>query len=153
MSLLTHPCPWPLFPDFPLSAFRFTPSLAQAQTLDVLPASFWKSFCIALLVLIGAVGGVLWLISLVRRPEPTRLQDSPPIEVHKAPKRYNHDATQARFAEIERRLETHDAELRNIQEDRVRTLRHLNARFERVLIGLASIAGQVGAHVPENTDV
>jgi hypothetical protein len=125
--------------------------LAQ-QTLDVLPASFWKSFSIALLVLIGGAGAVLWIISLVRRPEPTRLQDSPPIEFRKAPKRYNHDATEARFAEIDRRLEAHDAELRSIQEDRVRTLRHINARFERVLVGLASIAGQVGAKVPENSD-
>jgi hypothetical protein len=126
--------------------------LAQAQPLDALPAGFWKSFCIALLALIGGVAAVLWIISLVRRPEPTRLQDSPPIEFRKAPKRYNHDATEARFAEIDRRLELHDAELRVIQEDRARTLRHLNRRFERVLVGLASIAGQVGARVPESRD-
>jgi hypothetical protein len=126
--------------------------LAQAQTLDPLPAGYWKLFCMSLLVLIGGAAAILWIISLVRKPEPTRLADAPPIEIRKAPKRYNHDATEARFAEIDRRLEAHDLELHAIQEDRARTLRHINRRFERVLVGLASIAGKVGAKVPEDSE-
>ena len=95
--------------------------LAQAQNLDPLPAGYWKLFCMSLLVLIGGVATVLWIISLVRQPEPTRLADAPPIEIRKAAKRYNHDATEARFAEIDRRLEAHDLELRAIQEDAIST--------------------------------
>ena len=126
--------------------------LAQAQTMDAIPDTFWKYFCMSLLVVIGGAGAVIWIAQHLRRPEPTRLNDNPPIEVRKAPRRYNHEATEARLAELERRLEAHDVELRSIQEDRARTLRHINARFERVLVGIASIAGQVGAKLPAVED-
>ena len=126
--------------------------LAQAQTMDAIPDSFWKYFCMSLLVLMGAAGAVIWITQHLRTPEPTRLNDNPPIEVRKAPRVYNHEATEARLAELERRLEAHDVELRSIQEDRARTLRHINARFERVLVGIASIAGQVGATLPAADD-
>ena len=125
--------------------------LAQ-QTLDAVPSATLKWVLAILCVLLGVAGAVSFLIVSFRRPAPLKLADAPPIEVRKAPKTYNHEATEARLAELERRLEAHDLELRSIQEDRARTLRHINARFERVLVGLASIAGQVGANVPAGDD-
>lgn len=41
-----------------------------------------------------------------------------------------------------------EADLVQIQVDRANTLRRINARFERVLLGLANIAGQLGTHIP-----
>ena len=127
------------------------PLLAQ-QTLDAIPAAALKWVLAILLVLLGVAGAVVFIIAAFRRPAPVKLDDAPPIEVRRAPTRYNHEATQARLAEIDRRLEAHAGELRAIQEDRVKTLRHINQRFERVLIGIASIAGQVGAQLPAAED-
>ena len=121
--------------------------LAQ-QTLDAIPAATLKWVLAILVVLLGVAGAVVFIIVSFRRPTPVKLDDAPPIEVRRAPTRYNHEATEARLAEIDRRLEAHACELRAIQEDRIKTLRHINQRFERVLIGIASIAGQVGAKVP-----
>jgi len=119
-----------------------------AQVIDSVPSSFWKYFCISLLVLLGAAAAVVLIIVSFRRPEPVELNDHPPIEVRKAAKRYNHELTENRFAEIDRRLAAHDAELERIQSDRAETLKHINRRFERVLVGIASIAGKVGAKLP-----
>jgi len=125
--------------------------LAQ-QAIDAIPAATLKWVLAILCVLLGVAGAVSFLIVAFRRPAPLKLADAPPIEVRKAPRIYNHEATEARLAELERRLEAHDIELRSIQEDRARTLRHINARFERVLVGIASIAGQVGAKLPAADD-
>ena len=122
------------------------------QTLDAVPASTLKWVLAILLVLLGVAGAVIFIIVSFRRPGPVKLDDAPPIEVRRAPQAYNHEATEARLAEIDRRLEAHARELRAIQEDRVRTLRHINQRFERVLVGIASIAGRVGAQLPAADD-
>jgi hypothetical protein len=120
-----------------------------AQTIDSLPASFWKNFSLALFALIIVGGIVVGIYVSLRKPEPRRLNDDPPIEIRKAPKRYNHDLTEIRFTEIERRITKHDEELTEIQNSRLHALNHINRRFERVLIGLANIAGKVGTKIPD----
>jgi len=127
-------------------------SLLAQQSLDAIPASTLKWVLAILLVLLGVAGAVIFIIVSFRRPSPVKLDDAPPIEVRRAPTQYNHEATEARLAAIDRRLEAHALELRAIQEDRIKTLRHINQRFERVLIGIASIAGQVGAQLPAAED-
>ena len=126
--------------------------LAQAQTLDGVSAGFWKDFCIGLMVLLGVAVAILSIWSLTRKPAATRINDDPPIEIRKAPKRYNHDLTEARFMEIDRRLTAHEKELKDIQEDRAKTLRHINGRFERLLVGLTAIATKVGARMPADKE-
>lgn len=77
--------------------------LAQ-ESLTGLPDSFWKNFCIALIVLLGIAGVVVGIWAATRKSEPTRLNDEPPIAVQKASKRYNHDAAENRFTNLERRV-------------------------------------------------
>jgi len=53
-----------------------------------------------------------------------------------------------RHDSLAERLQRTEDELINIQADRADTLRRINARFERVLLGLANIAGQLGTQIP-----
>jgi hypothetical protein len=89
--------------------------LAQ-QTLDALPANYWKWFCISLLVLLGASTAVVLIIVSFRKPEPTRLHDDPPIEVRKSAKRYNHDLTEVRFQGIEVRVAKNEDQIEKIND-------------------------------------
>jgi hypothetical protein len=77
--------------------------LAQEQ-LAGLPDTFWKNFCIGLLVLLGAAVAIVTLWALTRKPEPQRLNDDPPIEIRKSPKRFNYELSEQRHGDHERRI-------------------------------------------------
>jgi len=121
---------------------------AQSTDLPAIPGDTLKWVLAVLAFLLFVAVGIVALLTFFRKPAPQRLDDNPPIEIRKAPKRYNHELTEKRFDELERRVMEHTKELHDIQEDRARTLRHINARFERVLVGIANIAGKVGAKMP-----
>lgn len=65
----------------------------------------------SMLVLLGVVLAVGTLIWMFRKPEPHKLNDDPPIEVRKSPKRYNHDDVMGRFTRVDERLAGHDEEI------------------------------------------
>lgn len=80
-------------------------TMMLAQTgIETLPASFWKNFCIALMALLGVAGALIGILAFFRKPEPTRLNDDPPIEVRKSPKRFNFELAEQRHHDHERRL-------------------------------------------------
>ena len=87
------------------------PILAQAQTLDSIPAGFWKFFCIGILVLLGVAGSIIFIIISFRKPAPTKIDDEPAVKVRKVSPRYNHEAIDQRFGRIESRLDGHDSEI------------------------------------------
>jgi hypothetical protein len=120
--------------------------LAQ-ETLDPLPASFWKNFCIALLVLIGAAGIVAGIIAAFRKPSPLKISDDPAIEVRKAPKRYNHDLAENRHGEVTRRLDGHDAEFEQVwqtmRNEDARIARDAGLKFDAILLALGEIKGEI----------
>ena len=121
--------------------------LAQATDLPSVPAEVFKWTVIVLLAVFATVAAVvLFIRSLHDRT--VKIDDQPPLEIRKAAKRYNHEANELRFAEIDRRLAAHEKEMQGIQRERAETLKHINRRFERVLVSLASIAGKVGAKMP-----
>ena len=55
-----------------------------AQALDTIPSNFWKYFCMALLVLLGVAVAVAIIYASTRRPDKTKLDDDPAINVRKA---------------------------------------------------------------------
>ena len=127
------------------------PFLAQQQ-LDNMDAAFWKNFSIAMLVILGIIVALVSIYAVFRKSEPVRLNDQPAIEVRKAPNRYNHDATTIRFAEVERRITQHDKELEAINRSREETLKRINGRFERIMVGIAIIGTKLGVKLPEAED-
>ena len=77
-----------------------------AQTdLPNVPAEILK-WVLIVIVAIGLIALAVW--GAFRKPEKTKVKvdDDPPIEVRKAPKRFNHDLAEQRFADHERRLLT-----------------------------------------------
>ena len=87
--------------------------LAQAS-LESVPDTFWKQFCMALIVLILVVAAIVGIWVALRKKEPVRLNDEPPIEVRKSPKRFNHELAEQRHGEVTRRLEDHDQEISSL---------------------------------------
>lgn len=75
-----------------------------AQSIEAVPSDFWKNFCIALIALIAVTGIIVGIYVGTRKPEPTRINDDPPVEVRKAPKRFNWELAEQRHADHERRL-------------------------------------------------
>jgi hypothetical protein len=124
---------------------------AQATDLPSVPAEVFKWTVIVLLAVFGIVAAVVLFIRSLN-DKPVKIDDQPPLEIRKASKRYNHELNELRFAEIDRRLAAHEQELQNIQRERAETLKHINRRFERVLVSLASIAGKVGAKLPHGEE-
>jgi hypothetical protein len=122
------------------------PLLAQATDLPSVPAEVFKWTVIVLLAVFATVAAVvLFIRSLTDKT--VKIDDQPPLEVRKAAKRYNHELNELRFVELDRRLAAHEKEIENIQRERAETLKHINRRIE--LVSLASIAGKVGAHLPQ----
>lgn len=128
------------------------------QTLDNLPASFWKSFCIALLVLLGAAALVVAIWQPFRKQPPTRLDDDPPITTRKAPKRYNHDLNEQRYSDHERRivaLEKANSELlKQLENDKIEILnagekrgKEIHGRINYLLLAVGRIAGKLGVQI------
>ena len=125
--------------------------LAQATDLPSVPAEVFKWTIIVILALFATVAAVVVFVRSLNEKR-VRIDDQPPLEIRKAAKRYNHELNELRFAEIDRRLAAHEKEIENIQRERAETLKHINRRFERVLVSLASIAGKVGANVPRGEE-
>lgn len=90
-----------------------TPMLAQAQ-LDAVPDHFVKWFFVILFALILIVAAIVGIIAAFRTPMPQRLNDDPPIEVRKSPKRYNHDAHEIRFNKIEKDVAANTDEIEKL---------------------------------------
>ena len=84
--------------------------LAQAS-LESVPDTFWKNFCLSLIVLIVICGILVGIWSVFRKAEPVKLNDDPAIEVRKSAKRFNHDLAEQRYTEVKGRLGEHDAEI------------------------------------------
>lgn len=86
---------------------------------------------------IALVAGAVIALVAMNRKTVVKIDDNPAPEYRKAPKRYNHDATQERFVRIEDRLDGHDAEMDELRKE------HNNAmgRIER---SLGRIEGQLG---------
>jgi len=120
--------------------------LAQ-QTLDALPANFWKSFCIALFAIIGLILAVVTIWALTRKPPKVEISDNPSPEFRKAPKRYNHDLSEQRYGEQTRRLDGHDAEIEQLwttmRSEDAAIRRENGAKFDAILISLGEIKGEL----------
>jgi hypothetical protein len=97
------------------------------ETLHDLPDSFWKNFCIALIVLLGVAAVVVLIWSAMRKPAPLKLSDDPAIEVRKAPKRFNHDLAETRHTELDRRVTRlenwRDGLIQKLEDDKQEILR------------------------------
>lgn len=143
--------------------------LAQEQ-LQGLPDTFWKNFCIALLVLLGAGGVIVGIWMAFRKPAPVKLNDEPAIEVRKAPKRFNHDLSEQRFTDHERRitglenwrfnliekLEEDKQEIlkagdkrQNFLEEKQEERHEINvARINRLMVAVARLCGRQNIKMP-----
>lgn len=126
----------------------FSPILAQTD-LPSVPAETlkWTLIILVALLLIAAV-----IKGLVRgfRPEKVTLNDDPPVEFRKAPKRFNHDLAEDRHHEVTRRLEGHDAEIEQLwttmrKEDAAIRLEN-GAKFDAILLSLGEIKGELKRH-------
>jgi len=128
--------------------------LAQ-ESITSLPDNWWKNFCIALLILLGAAGVVVAIWASTRKAGPVKIDDDPAIAVRKAPKRYNHDLAEQRYGEVTGRLNDHDAELDSIWSEiatedsklrsEIQLVRENNStRFERIASDLGEIKGALG---------
>jgi hypothetical protein len=79
--------------------------LAQSTDLPSVPAETlkWVLIIIVTLIIIAAITVGAWA-AVFRKSPATKIDDNPPVEIRKAPKRYNHDATEQRFVSVERRV-------------------------------------------------
>jgi hypothetical protein len=126
--------------------------LAQSTDLPNVPAEILK-WVFIILIAIALIWAVLYTaFKSGQRPVRTKLEDDPGIQVRKAPKRFNHELAEERHAEVTRRLDQHEKEIKEIQASRATALEKINRRFERVLVGLAAIAARVGAKLPREED-
>lgn len=123
--------------------------LAQSTDLPNVPADILK-WVLIILVAIAMIAALFYAaFKSGERPVRTKLQDDPPIEIRKSPKRYNHELAEQRYDEVTRRLDAHDVEIKEIQVSRAAALEKINTRFERVLLGLERIASRVGTSIPQ----
>ena len=116
--------------------------LAQ-QTLDSVSATYWKNFSISMLVLLGIVLTVATLYWMFRKSDPVKLKDDPAIEVRKSPKRYNHDAIENRFVNVENRLDEHDVDIEKMKEQN-------DTQRNRLMFALGRIAEKLGVNIEMN---
>lgn len=125
--------------------------LAQAQ-LDAAPAEYVKWFFVCLFAVILVALAIFAAVMATRKAKPVKIDDNPEIGVRKAAKRYNHDLAEERHAELNRRLDEHDREIKEIQRSRTEALEKINRRFERVLLGLTIIGTKMGVRMPQKQE-
>lgn len=120
---------------------------AQSTDLPSVPAEILK-WVLIIIVSIVLICCAIYATFFSGRKVKAKLEDDPPITVRKAPKRYNHDATEQRFTQIEGRLEANDAEIDSLwntmrAEDKQTRDDHAKnqARIER---SLGRIEGRLG---------
>ena len=85
--------------------------IAQSTDLSSEPAEIFKWVMITLIGIVLIVAVVYGSFFSGRKPVQAKIDDDPPITVRKAPKRYNHDATEQRFISIENRVNASEAEI------------------------------------------
>lgn len=90
-----------------------------------LPAMFIKNSFIMVLVWIAAGAGIAVIIDAFRKRRKVEIHPQP-LEVRKAPKRFNHDLAESRHSDHERRLEDH--------EDRIADLEKTRGEFEVTML-------------------
>lgn len=90
------------------------PIASGAGDISSVPGDFIKNFLIfAIFLLMVAV--FIKQFFPRRRPEPREITNQP-LEIAKASKRYNHDREEGRHQDIDRRLNTHDKQISEIQQ-------------------------------------
>ena len=116
--------------------------LAQAQ-IDSAPADFVKWFFVILFALIVVVGVIVGIYATFRKNSPQKLNDDPPIEVRKSPKRFNFDLAEQRFGDHERRilfLEARSNELfEKLEEDKQQILNSGEDRGDKITKHVESV--------------
>jgi len=127
----------------PSNISMISPLFAQEQ-LSTVPDSFWKWFCIAILVLLGAAALVIGIIKSYQKPAPVKIDDEPAVNVRKAAKRYNHDATEIRFVAVEVTVKKHESEIEKIK-DLLRI--DLPAMERRIESGNETRASRIHEHI------
>ena len=113
---------------------------ADVASLNSVPADFLKYYIVTTLALIIAACIITNTFNKRRTVRGNVRIEPQPVEVRKAPQRYNHALTEQKFSRIDERLDDHDAA----------ALEKINARFERVLLGLTAIGVKVGATIPKD---
>jgi hypothetical protein len=121
--------------------------LAQSTDLPAVPANTLKWVVVILVVifLVACAGIVAW--SSLRKPEKLEIKDEPAIEIRKAPKRYNHDLAEQRYAEHTRRLDAHDAEIEQLwttmRSEDAAIRKETGIKFDAILLALGEIKGEL----------
>jgi len=113
--------------------------LAQSTDLPAVPAETLKW----VLVILGAllfIGLAIWGAFSVSRERRLTINDDPAPQFDRAPKRYNHEATDQRFGRVESRLREHDVKFETLQKERHEDDKVAQARNSRVMFALGRIA-------------
>ncbi len=87
--------------------------LADADISNI-PGDTFKWVMATLIVLLGVAVMVITIIVAFRKKK-TEIEPQP-FEVRKAARRFNHELTEERHAEVNRRLDSHDAEIERLWE-------------------------------------
>ncbi len=138
--------------DAAFSAFLLLPSsfvFAQSTDLPAVPSDTLKWVMIVMVAMLLIAIAVYSAFGRKR----VKLDDEPAAEIRKAAKRYNHDLCESRHADLDRRLDGHDAEINSLwntvrsENEAIR----LEARKtnERTFRALGRIEGRLGTN-PNN---
>ena len=116
--------------------------LAQSTDLPAVPAETLKWVLVILIALLF-IGLAIW--SAFRKPgkQRVKIDDDPAIEVRKAPKRFNHDLTEHRFNDHERRI-------LNLEKARDEFLPKLESFRNELNLANESRATRIHAHIEED---
>jgi hypothetical protein len=118
---------------------------AQAS-IESLPATYWKNFCIALIVLLGVAVSLVTIWSLTRRSQKVEIEPQP-MEVRKQQKRYNHDLSEQRYGDHERRivaLEKANSELiSKLEQDKNEIIHAGEERETRLQTQITDLPGRI----------
>jgi len=118
-----------------------------AEAIDNIPSDFWKNFCLGLIALLSVAGIIVGIWATLRKSEPQRLNDDPPIEIRKSPKRYNHDAVEQRFVRVEGQLTGHGLQLTELWEEMrsedAKLQDDVNEKFQAIQRALGRIEGKL----------
>ncbi len=120
--------------------------LAQSTDLPAVPSETLK-WVLVILASLLFIGLAIYAALNTARERRLTINDDPAPQFDRAPKRYNHEATDQRFGRVESRLRDHDNEfirLRNERhEDEAISLRRNN----RVMFALGKIAQKLNVEI------
>lgn len=118
--------------------------LAEASNSDI------GSFINVLSILIGIVGGAFGIYFGLRKRH-VHIEPQP-VEVTKSPKRYNHDRTEQRFVDHERRLDEHGEAIESIwttmRAEDAKIREDNNTQFRLIAKSLGRIEGRLDVKPP-----